>query len=351
MPLEGPRFVDAAGQLVRGTHFLVAVGRLAPGVSVAQADAEAAALAATLAERHPDTNRGWGGRVVALHEQTVGAVRPALLTLLAGVVVLLLMAMVNVANLMLARGLVRQRELAVRAALGARPLQLVRQVLAEGMLLAAGGAIVSLAAVRWLVDGLIGFAPPSFPRIAEVAPDGSVVVAAAVLAVVAGAVIGLLPISATARPDVPHRAPRRRPRLRRRVVARPPDADGAGRSAQVALAAVLAVQAGLLTRSFAALLALDPGFQADHLLTLQMGAPDHLASAEARRAFYQRVLRPARRLARRADGRRHDPDAAGQHQRHGHDPGGRPSASSRRRYTSSASAGRCTTTSRRCASR
>ncbi len=295
MPLEGPRWVEPSGQLVRGSHTLVAIARLAAGVTLAEADADVAAQAATLAERFPDTNRGWSARVVDLHEQTVGRVRPALLMLLAGVGVLLLMAAVNVANMMLARSVVRQRELAVRAALGASPLQLVRQVLAEGLILAGAGAAVSLLAVRWVIDGLVALAPSSLPRIGEVAPDGTVVATAAVLAVVAGALVGLAPMWASTRPDV-------------RAVLQDTGRTSTGASpgarrlrstlviGQVALAAVLAVQAGLLTRSFAALLDVDPGFAPDHLLTLQAGTPDRLRGIEERGAFYREFFGRLRAL-------------------------------------------------------
>ncbi|MCC6987800.1 MAG: ABC transporter permease, partial [Acidobacteria bacterium] len=286
MPVEGSFFFQPNGQPVRAVHFLVALARLAPGVTVDAARAEVATHAAVIAARHPDTSRGWGATVVSLHDQTVGSARPALLVLLGGVGVLLLMAMVNVANLMLARSLARQRELAVRAALGASGAQLVRQVLAERLLLAAGGAVVSLLAVRWAVRGLVALAPPSLPRLADIAPDTTVVVAACALALIVGALVGLVPMWAAATPDV-------------RTVLQEASRGAAGTSragrrvravlvvSQIALATVLAVQAGLLTRSFAALLAVDPGFQPDHLLTLQMTAPDRLQSADDRRAFYQ----------------------------------------------------------------
>jgi len=295
MPLDAPRWRDGAGQLIRGAHVLVAIGRLAPGVSARQADAELAAHAATLAARHPDSNRGWGAHVVSLHEQTVGEVRSALLMLLGGVGVLLLMAVANVTNLMLARSLVRQRELAVRAALGATRTQLVRQVLAEALLLAAAGAAVSLLAVRWIVDGLVALAPPTLPRIADVAPDVSVVAASAVLAVVAAGLVGLAPMLAAARPDV-----RGVLQDASRGAAGPTSAGRRLRTAlvagQVALAAVLAVQAGLLTRSLATVLTVDPGFQSDHVLTLQMSVPDRLAGAEERRVFYREFFAGLRAL-------------------------------------------------------
>lgn len=295
MPLDGPRWRDAGGQLIRGAHVLVAIGRLAPGVSRAQAEDEVTAHAATLAARYPASNRGWGARVVDLHEQTVGEVRPALLILLGGVGVLLLMAVVNVANLMVARGLARQRELAVRAALGASRGQLVRQILAEAVLLATAGAAVSWLAVRWIVGVLVGLAPPALPRIAEVAPDGTAVVAAAALAVVTGALVGLAPMWAAVRPDV-------------RTVLLDVGRSATGASSpgrrmraalvvgQVALAAVLAVQAGLLTRSLATVLTVDPGFKADHVLTLQLGVPDRLGNADERRVFYRELFAELRAL-------------------------------------------------------
>jgi len=286
MPLEGPRWRQADGRLIRGARGLIAVGRLAPAVSLRQADDEIAAHAATLAARHPESHRGWGARVADLHEQTVGEVRPALLILLGGVAVLLIMAVVNVANLMLARSLARHRELAVRAALGGSGGRLVRPVLAEALLLALAGAAVSLLAVRWLVDSLVALAPPGLPRIAEVTPDGTVVAASAALAVASGALVGLAPMWAAARPDlrsVQHDAGR---------TATGPSAAGRRLRTglvvgEVALATVLAVQAGLLTRSLAAVLDVDPGFRAEHVLTLQMGIPDRLASADQRRAFYR----------------------------------------------------------------
>lgn len=295
MPLDAPRWRDSGGQLLRGAHVLVAIGRLAPGVSLRQANDEIATHAATLAARHPASNRGWGARVVDLHEQTVGEVRPALLLLLGGVGVLLLMAVVNVANLMLARSLARQRELAVRAALGASRAQLLRQVLAEGVLLATAGAGISLLTVRWIVDGLVSLAPPTLPRIADVAPDATVVAASAALAVVTGGLVGLAPMWAAARPDV-----RGVLQDASRGAAGPTSAGRRLRAAlvvgQVALATVLAVQAGLLTRSLATVLTLDPGFQSDHVLTLQIGVPDRLTSAEERRVFYREFFAGLRAL-------------------------------------------------------
>jgi ABC-type antimicrobial peptide transport system permease subunit len=125
--LNEPRMMQN-GVPNRIIHMLSVVGRLAPGATIEQARQEIAAITARLAQQYPDTNRGLGSNVVALHDQTVGRVRPALVLLLAGVAFVLLMACVNVANLLLARSVARQKELAVRAALGAGRFRLLAQM-------------------------------------------------------------------------------------------------------------------------------------------------------------------------------------------------------------------------------
>ena len=141
----GPRMVNQSGRFVRNVHYLGAVGRLKPGASVEQARAGLAAIAIRLEQAYPDSNAGWTTTVTPLHEQVVGQVRPALLVLLAGVGVILLMACVNVANLVLARSVSRQKELAVRAALGANRARLAQQALTESLLLAMAGGLAGPA--------------------------------------------------------------------------------------------------------------------------------------------------------------------------------------------------------------
>lgn len=288
MPFEGSRWVTPGGALVRNVHSLVAVGRLAPGVSIEQARADLRAVALQMESDFPASNRGWGTTVVSLMDQTVGDVRPALLITLAGVALILLMAAVNVANLVLARGVSRQRELAVRAALGASRLRLARQALTESVILALAGAAVGLVLVRWGVRALAALAPIDIPRMQEVSPDGRVVAVTLLVAVGTGLLIGVLPALAAAGGDA---APalqeasrgsvgsRGRRRLRSSLVI-----------AEVALAVVLTVAAGLLLRSFARLMSVDPGFRSESLLTLQMNVPDRLTDPEARRAFYEELL-------------------------------------------------------------
>ena len=284
MLFTGPRMVDQSGQLVRNVHYLAAVGRLAPGTSVEQARAGIAAIASRLEQAYPDTNAGWTTTVTPLHEQVVGQVRPALLVLLAGVGVILLMACVNVANLVLARSVSRQKELAVRAALGASRLRLAQQALTESLLLAVGGGVVGLLVVRWGVQGLIAMAPANLPRLQDVAPDWSVLLVTLGVAVVTGTLVGLVPAIFAGRADVRPAlqdsnrgtvGSRSRHRMRTALVV-----------TELALAVVLTVGAGLLLRSFNSVMTLDPGFRPEHLLTMQMTLPARVATPEARRAYY-----------------------------------------------------------------
>ena len=286
MPLDlrTGRMVDAQGRPVRAVRVLAAVARLKPAVTMEHVRADLVQLARGLERAYPDTNKGWGASVVPLYEQTVGDVRGALVLLLAGVGLLLLMACVNVANLVLARCTARQHEIAVRSALGAGRFRLVRQVLTETLLLSCAGALVALLAVTWGIDALVAIAPAEIPRLQDVRADVTVLAFAVLCAIATGVVAGLVPaLAATAS----RACSRRQSWLRERTH------TGARRVrsmlvvAEVALAVVLAIGALLLGRSFQHLLDVDPGFRADHLLTLQMNVPDRYATPEARRHFYR----------------------------------------------------------------
>src|SRR5262249_52900788 len=157
--------------IVRNVHFLAVIGRLENGVTLDALRTRLDTIALRLAESHPASNTGWGAVAVPLHEQVVGAVRRALLVLLVGVGVVLLMAVVNVANLALARSIRRRRELAVRTALGAGRGRLMRQMLTESILLSLTGSLVALLFVRWGVQALVALAPATMPRVSEVHPD------------------------------------------------------------------------------------------------------------------------------------------------------------------------------------
>lgn len=286
MPFEGPRWVTASGALTRNVHALANVARLRPGVTIEQARADLSTVAAQLAQAYPDSNTGWNATAVPIHEQTVGDIRPALLVLLAGVGVVLLMASVNVANLVLARSVSRQQELSVRVALGANRGRLVQQAFTESLLLSCLGGFAALLVLQWGVQGLVALAPPDLPRIGDVHVDARVVAFTLGMAIVVGTLVGIAPAIAASRPDLrgalqesgrgnAGSSPTRR-RLRATLVV-----------AEIALAVVLTIGAGLLLRSYVTLLAVDPGFKPEQLLTLQLNVPDRLTTSDARRAFYE----------------------------------------------------------------
>ena len=285
--LTDPRFVQN-GVPVRVPHYLSVVGRLAPGATVEQARQEIIGITARLAEEYPEINRGLSGTVVSLHDQAVGRVRPALVLLLAGVGFVLLMACVNVANLLLARSVARQKEIAVRTALGAGRARLLRQMLAESLLLAFAGGLLGVAFVWAGVRVLVAIAPPELPRLNEIQPDMAVLLFTAAVSLCAGVLVGTAPAIAAGRGDVQSALKDTsrgvaggvlRQRLRAALVV-----------GEVALAVVLTVGAGLLLRSFVTLLAVDPGFRPENLLTLQIQVPRRLAAADARNAFYSEMF-------------------------------------------------------------
>jgi putative ABC transport system permease protein len=280
------RMVTESGQLVRNVHWWGAVGRLKSGVTADRAQTDLETVAAQLAQAYPDTNKGWSATVVPTLDQTVGTIRPALLILLAGIAGILLMASVNVANLLLARAIARERELATRAALGAGRSRLVRQLLTESVLFSVAGGLVGLVVMWWAVRALVAAAPPHLPRIDEVSLDMRVVTVAAAITMLTGVLVGLFPAlsSAGVNPQASLQEQSRgsaggsvrRRRLRAGLVV-----------AEVAIAVALTTGVGLLLRSFLGVLSVNPGFDTEHLLTWQMNMPDRLQSADERRAFYR----------------------------------------------------------------
>ena len=279
------QFMNASGNPSRTVHFLAVLGRLAPGATLAQAQDEALSIARRLEQDFPESNQGLQANVVQLHEQAVGKARSALFLIGAGVAFVLLLACVNVANLLLARSVGRQKEMAVRAALGAGRSRLLRQTVTETMLLSVFGAAVGLLLVQWFTRAFAAFAPNDIPRLQAVDLDWRVFAFTALVTLVTGIAIGLIPAIAAGRSNVQgtlNEASRgtsggaRGRRLRAVLV-----------TVQVALAVVLTAGAGLLVRSFVALSNVNAGFQAEQLLTLQLTLPGTVSSADARRAFYR----------------------------------------------------------------
>jgi putative ABC transport system permease protein len=251
----------------RGTHPIIVFGRLKPGVTAAQADAEMSALMERLAKAYPDENAGRGARVQPLHEAIVGEVRRPLAILLGAVAFVTLIACANVSGLLLARAAGRSREMAVRRALGAGRGRLIAQLLTESVLLALVGGLAGLAIASWGVDALLALAPRGLPRVGAVHVSLPVVAFVMAASAFAGFLAGIAP-ALTASRD-----------LRGALAAS--DSRGGSRQgvrsalvvAQVALAVVLASGAALLLRSLDNLLRVNPGFRTAGLLTAEVSLP------------------------------------------------------------------------------
>jgi putative ABC transport system permease protein len=277
-PAQDPGFFDA-----RGAFWLSTIGRLAPDASFQQANVELSGVMERLAAVYPEETEGLGIWAEPLRDTIVGDVRPALLVLLGAVGFVLLIACANVANLLLARGAARQKELAVRSALGASGGRLARQVLTESLVLAAIGGLAGVLVAYWGTAALIVASPPDLPRMEHVGVNGVVVGFAAAIAVLTGVFFGLAPALQARTASLG---------LVLREGGRGGTGDRVGRlrplliTLQVALALVLLVGAGLLMRSFATLQATDPGFHTENVLSFRLTLPaSRYPGAEGIREF------------------------------------------------------------------
>jgi putative ABC transport system permease protein len=283
-----PFVFDEAQARRRGANFLSVVGRLKPGVTAGQAGAELKGIAEQLAREYPQTNREMSAAVVGLRDQMLGGVRRLLLVLLAAVGLVLLVACANVASLLLARGAERGRELAIRAALGAGRARLARQLLTESAILAAAGGALGVLLAWWGIDVILALSPGDLPRAEGIGLSLPVLAFAGALSVLTAAAFGLVPSLQFSKPDLNEAlkeggraasAGAGRHRLRRALVV-----------AEVALALVLLVGAGLLLRSFARLLRVDPGFSPENTLALQVHVYDQYPKPEQQAAFFEAAL-------------------------------------------------------------
>jgi len=266
-----PMVIEGATATNRQAHYLYVFGRLRAGVSPDRAQSALTALAARRATDFPATNRGWGARVIPLRDDIATDVRPLLLVGSAAVALVLLIACANVANLLLARGATRAREVALRTALGATRQRIIGQLATESVALALLGAVLGLPLARVLVSVLVRFGPPAFQANSEIALDVRAVLFAVALAIVTGVVFGLAPALYAARTSAADALREGGRRMSSgRAGARTRDALVA---VEVALAVLLLIGAGLTLLSFSRLLRVDPGFDARNALTFELGLP------------------------------------------------------------------------------
>ncbi|HST22626.1 MAG TPA: ABC transporter permease, partial [Blastocatellia bacterium] len=278
-----PRLTDRGGQSLR------IFARLKEGVTVGQAQAEMEAISQRLQQQYPDNNTGLNVFVDPLHEVVVGKTRPALLILLGAVCFVLLIACANVANLMMARATARQKEIAVKTALGASRSRIVRQLLTESVMLAIAGGLAGLLLASWGISGLLALSPANLPRAQTITLDGYVLGFTLAISILTGLVFGLVPALQASKLNLNESLKEggrsstessRRNRVRRLLVV-----------SEIALALVLLVGGGLMIRSFLRLQSVDSGFNPRNVLTMivSLAGSEH-STGPKRAAFFNQLL-------------------------------------------------------------
>jgi len=275
----------------RESHNKSVIARLKPGTTVEQAQSEISAISNRIAEQYPEA-RGWGAKVIPMKEQLVGDLRVALFVLLGAVGFVLLIACANVANLLLARASSRQKEMAVRSALGASRVRIIRQLLTESVMLALAGGVIGILLAVWGINILLALGPSSIPRKHEISIDGYVLAFTFTVSLVTGVLFGLAPafqvsrfnLSETlkegARGSTAANAP-----LRSLLVV-----------AEVALSLVLLIGAGLLLNSFSRLLKINPGFDPKNVLAMRISAGSSYDDDQKQVRFFQQIIEKVKAL-------------------------------------------------------
>ena len=282
-------FSFAGNSNQRGSHFIEGIGRLKDGVSVESARAEMNQIMAQLAREHPGNDAGWAVLVVPLYSVLVGSSRQLLFVLLGSVGIVLLIACANAANLLMVRASARQREIAVRLAMGAPRSRVVRQLLTESLVLSLTGGALGLALAYGGVQALVSLLPADFPRAHDIHVSGPVLGFTLAVSVLTGILFGLAPALQASRTDPKEglqksgrtsTASRSQGRLRNALVI-----------AEVSLASVLLIGAGLMLRTFLNLIHLNPGFQQDHTLTASLSLPHAQYKTDEQTAqFFDRLV-------------------------------------------------------------
>jgi len=277
----------------RSAHYLEVIGRLKPGVTPDQAQAEMNSIEQELVKEYPREYIGSDIKLVPLHAQVVGSFRSALLVLFGAVVFVLLIGCANLANLLLSRATSRQREVAIRSALGASRLRLIRQLVTESLALSIAGGTLGVLTAAWGIGMLKLILPSNFPRTSNIHLDGPALIFTALASVATGLVFGLVPAFQASRTH-----------LNESLKEGERGAEGFGRNrlrgvlvaSEIALALILLVGTGLVLRSFVRLQAVDPGFKPDHVLTAEISLPEAQYPDTQKAAFFSQLLDRVRTL-------------------------------------------------------
>jgi putative ABC transport system permease protein len=286
LPKQGFEDVE---RTLRGTGYWNVLGRLRSGVSEAAARAELEALSAQLAREYPQTNANVGAQVIPLRSHLVGSLRYLLPLLLAASATLLLVACANVANLLLARGVARSQEFAVRQALGASRLRLVRQMLVETLLLAVVGGLAGLVVARWTLDAVAALRPLDVAHVDGIPIDARAALIACGVTILAALAAGLAPAVQLSRPSTARTLRSCRTSSSRSV-------RGAFIVGEMAGAVVLVAAAALLARSFILVQRVDPGFRRENVSLLQVFASPRIDTPQRRIVFFDQAIDRIRRL-------------------------------------------------------
>ena len=271
----------------RSSHYLEVVGRLRSGVTPSQAQEEMNSIQRELNREYPKEYIGTDLKLVALHEQVVGAFRSALLVLFGAVLFVLLIGCANVSNLLLTRAIARRREIAVRSALGASRARLLRQLISESLALATLGGAAGVLVAIWGVRLLRLILPTNFPRAESIQLNGPALLFTVLISVITGLIFGVAPAFHTAKLHLTNYLKEGergaesfgRDRLRSGLVI-----------VEIALAVILLVGTGLLLRSFSRLLAVEPGFKTDGVLTMEISLPDSGYPEPQKASFFKQLL-------------------------------------------------------------